>query len=313
MIELSIVIPVYNEEGGLPELHGQITASLGKLALAQYEIIFIDDGSRDRSFSVIRELAAADDHIRAVRFRINYGKAAALYTAFRLAQGEFLVTMDADLQDDPEEIGPLLAKLKEGYDLVSGWKKKRHDPLEKRLPSKLYNLVTSWVAGVRLHDFNCGLKAYRRDVYQTLNFHGEMHRMLPVLAHWNRFRVTEIPVQHHPRKFGRTKYGFDRYYKGFLDLVTITFLQRYTKRPLHIFGLVGILIGLAGMGILGYFGVQWIITRELHVRPLLILGGGAILMGIQIISLGLLGEMIAFNAAKHDYQSSDKINLGIDR
>jgi glycosyltransferase involved in cell wall biosynthesis len=309
MIDLSIAIPVYNEEESLRELVRQIREALTRLSLERYEIIFVDDGSRDGSYDVIRELAAADPRIKAVRFRINYGKAAALYTAFRLAQGEFLVTMDGDLQDDPEEIGPLLAKLKEGWDLVSGWKKVRKDPLEKRLPSKLYNFITSLVAGVRLHDFNCGLKAYRRDVYQTLSFHGEMHRYLPVLAAWNHFRVTEIPVKHRPRQFGVSKYGFERYLKGGLDLMTIVFLQRYTKRPLHVFGFVGILVGLLGAGILGYFGVQWAITHELHVRPLLILGLGAILMAIQIVSLGLLGEMIAAGSARHDYQTSDRLNL----
>jgi len=309
MIKLSVVVPVYNEEESLRELVQKITASVQTLALRDYEIIFVDDGSRDGSFAVLRELAAADPHVKALRFRLNYGKAAALYAAFQLARGEFLVTMDADLQDDPEEIGPLLAKLQEGFDLVSGWKKKRRDPLEKRLPSKLYNFVTSLVAGVRLHDFNCGLKAYRRDVYQTLRFHGEMHRMLPVLAHWNRFRVTEIPVQHHPRKFGRSKYGFDRYYKGFLDLITITFLQRYTKRPLHIFGLIGLLVGLLGAVPLGYFGYQWLATGQLHVRPLLVLGLGAILIGLQILFFGLLAELITHTGARNDYQVSEKLNL----
>jgi hypothetical protein len=220
--------------------------------------------------------------------------------------------MDADLQDDPAAIPQLLDKIGEGWDLVSGWKKKRFDPLSKTIPSKLFNVVTSWVSGVRLHDFNCGLKAYRADVAKSLKIYGERHRFLPALAHWDNYRVTEIPVTHHPRKYGRSKFGPSRFVHGLFDLVTLLFLKRYVKNPLHFFGMFGLLFGLVGSIVLSYFGVQWFVTRELHVRPLMLFAVGAIIMGIQFISLGLLGEMITNATPPTSYRLRSRLDHASD-
>jgi glycosyltransferase involved in cell wall biosynthesis len=307
---ISIVVPLLNEADSLGELTGKIEAAMPEVPAQEYEILFINDGSTDNSLSVIRELAAANPRVRCVSFGKNYGKAAALSVGFSRARYDYIITMDADLQDDPSEIPELIRKLDEGHDLVSGWKKVRHDPLlTKNLPSWFFNLVTSLVSGVRLHDFNCGLKAYRRNAAKSLRFYGEMHRYLPVLARWNGFRVTEKPVVHHPRKYGVTKYGMSRFFKGFLDLLTISFLRKYMRNPMHLFGLLGIFFGLAGFSILGYFGVVWILERELHIRPLMLLGVGSILMGIQIFSIGLVGEMITHTGRQEDYLISEEINL----
>jgi hypothetical protein len=215
--------------------------------------------------------------------------------------------MDADLQDDPNAIPDMLKKLDEGWDLVSGWKKVRRDPLEKRLPSKLFNAVVSLMSGVRLHDFNCGFKAYRAHVAKGLDVYGERHRFLPALAHWDHQRVTEIAVPHHARKFGKSKYGLSRYYKGLLDLVTLIFLRKYLKNPLHFFGLLGLLFIAAGAGVLAYFGVEWIVTREMHIRPLTVLSLGSIIVGIQFVSIGLLGEMIANSAPRNVYKIREQM------
>lgn len=291
-IKISLVIPLYNEQESLVELHQKITDIMQEMR-HEYEIVFIDDGSTDRSAFIIEDLCAKDRHVKLIQFFRNYGKSAALAAGFAAVKGEFVVTMDADLQDDPSEIPQMLAKLEEGFDLVSGWKKKRYDPLSKRFASKIYNFFTSMVSGIRLHDFNCGFKMYRHQVVKTMSVYGELHRYLPVIAHRNGFRVTEIPVRHHARKYGSSKYGISRYMRGAFDLLTITFLTRYKMRPLHLFGILGLLSFFAGTIISIYLAYERLfLGRYLSNRPLLFLGVLLIIVGVQFLSLGLLGEMI---------------------
>ncbi len=290
---LSVVIPLFNEAESLPELVAKVDQVCQSVAPDAYEIVAVDDGSTDGSFAVLQQLLEQYPRLRVVRFRRNYGKSAALAVGFDRARGDVIVTMDADLQDDPEEIPRLLAKLEEGYDLVSGWKKKRYDPWHKTVPSKLFNWVTSIVSGIRLHDFNCGLKAYRKEVAKRLRVYGEMHRYLPAIAHLMGFRVTEIPVRHHPRKYGRSKFGAGRFIKGFLDLLTVVLTTRFARRPLHFFGSIGILMAVVGFGIDLYLTIEWILGKTfLSNRPLALLGIALIIVGVQFISLGLLAEMI---------------------
>ena len=265
-VDVSIVVPLFNEVESLPELHQRIAAALEE-AGASFEVLFVDDGSRDGSFKAIRGLREKDDRVRAIRFRRNYGKSAALAVGFEAVRGNAVVTMDADLQDDPAEVPGMLTLLGEGYDLVSGWKKDRKDPLTKRLPSKLFNRVTGIVSGLRLHDFNCGLKAYRREVVETIPIYGELHRYLPVLAHWAGFRVTETPVLHHPRKHGSSKFGLGRFTHGFFDLLTVYFVSNYTRRPLHLFGSFGLLSFGAGFGIALYLTWLWLSGVGIGTRP----------------------------------------------
>lgn len=296
---VSLVIPLLNEAESLKELVKRIDEQFLRLPEYDYDILFIDDGSTDDSFQIIRQIATENQHVHAIRFRRNCGKSAALAIGFAEVQGEIVMTMDADLQDDPAEIPNLLAKLNEGYDLVSGWKKKRYDPFHKTLPSLLFNSVTSLAAGIKLHDFNCGLKIYRRDVVKTLKVYGEMHRYLPALAFWEGFRVTEIPVHHHPRKYGYSKFGFSRFFKGFLDLLTVMFITRYIKRPLHLFGTMGTLFALAGFIMDLYLSIEWALGRtSLSNRPLAMFGVALIIVGVQLISIGLIGELIVKNSNK---------------
>ena len=291
-LEISVVIPLYNEEESLRELHQQLKAALGRTGL-RYELIFVDDGSIDKSFQVLRDLKKIDQRIRIIRFRRNYGKSAALAVGFEKATGNTVVTLDADLQDDPTEIPSMIKRLNDGLDLVSGWKKVRKDPISKTIPSRFFNFVTSVMTGIKIHDFNCGLKAYRRDVVKTVNVYGELHRYIPVLAHWEGFKVGEMIVQHRARKYGRTKFGMGRFWKGFLDLVTVLFTTRYIRRPLHLFGFWGSVIMLAGLVIDGWLIVEWFRgLTALSNRPLFLGGTFLIIVGIQFISLGLLGEMI---------------------
>jgi glycosyltransferase involved in cell wall biosynthesis len=291
--DISVVIPLYNEEGSLKELHQQLRSTFGRMNV-RYELIFVDDGSTDRSIQVLRDLRRNDKHVRIYRFRRNYGKSAALSVGFEKAQGNIIITMDADLQDDPAEIPALKRKLEEGYDLISGWKKVRHDPITKTIPSKFFNFITSLMTGVRLHDINCGLKAYRKDVVKSVNVYGELHRYVPVLAHWEGFKVGELVVHHRPRKFGKTKFGMGRFLKGFLDLLTVLFTTRYFRRPLHFFGPLGILAIVAGMVIDGILVFEWFKgTTALTNRPLFLVGIMLIIVGIQFFSIGLLGEMIS--------------------
>lgn len=290
---LSLVVPFYNEAESLPELLPRLIAVAEQIVGEAYELWLIDDGSTDGSFEVVRRFARENPRIHAIRFRRNYGKSAALAVGFAEARGRYVVTLDADLQDEPEEIPRLLAKLEEGYDLVSGWKQHRQDPLSKTLPSRLFNTVVSLVSGLRLHDFNCGLKAYRSEVVKTLQIYGEMHRYIPALAHWEGFRVSELPVRHHPRKYGHSKFGASRFVKGFLDLLTFLFTTRFLRRPMHLFGTVGIAFVLGGVLIDAYLVLEWWLGRTaLSNRPLLFFGLGLIIVGVQLLSLGLLGELV---------------------
>lgn len=293
-LDVSVVIPLYDEEESLKELHQQLRSTLQRMNV-RYELIFVDDGSTDRSFQVLRDLKRMDHHhVKIVRFRRNFGKSAALAVGFEKAQGTYVVTMDADLQDDPTEIPSMIKKLEEDYDLISGWKKVRKDPISKTLPSKFFNFVTSVMTGIRIHDFNCGLKAYRNEVVKAVSVYGELHRYVPVLAHNEGFKVGEIVVQHRPRKFGKTKFGIGRFWKGFLDLVTVLFTTRYFRRPLHLFGFWGIIFALAGIGIDSWLAVEWFMGRTaLSNRPLFLVGVLMIIVGIQFVSIGLLGEMIS--------------------
>lgn len=310
--QLSIVIPLFNEAASLLELHEKISAAVQESRM-HAEIIFIDDGSTDRSFEILRELHQRDRRVRVVRFRRNFGKSAALAAGFERANGQFIVTMDADLQDDPTEIKHLVDELKRGdYDLISGWKKHRYDPFIKRVSSKVFNRVTSFMTGLRLHDVNCGLKAYRREVTNTIPVYGELHRFLPVLAFKEGFRVGEVVVKHHPRKHGKSKFGPSRFTKGFFDLITVLFLSRYTKRPLHLFGVAGTLAFVAGLGIAGYLSYERLVLKAyLTNRPVLFLALLLMIIGVQAVSIGLLGEMItAANTQAPSYFVKEELGGG---
>lgn len=300
---ISIVIPLYNEQESLSHLVEKIREVIAK---EQYEaeIIFVDDGSTDDSLKILQQLREQyPELIRIISFRKNYGKSAALSVGFRYASGEVIITMDADLQDDPEEIPRLIAELEKGYDLVSGWKKKRYDPINKTLPSRFFNFVTSKLTGIPLHDFNCGLKAYRKEVVEDIPVYGELHRFLPVLANWQGYRVGEIPVRHHPRRFGKTKFGISRFFHGFFDLITVLFITRYRKTPLYIFGGLGSVFFLTGFLVELYLSILKLSgTVGITRRPLFFLGILLIIVGIQFFSLGLLGDMISSHfAEKQDY------------
>ncbi len=289
--ELSVIIPLLNEEQSLRELYSKLRDALSR---GGYEIIFIDDGSTDGSLRVLLELRNRDRRIKIIRFRRNFGKSAALAAGFKHAKGDYIVTMDADLQDDPAEIPNLINELKKGFDLVSGWKRKRRDPISKTIPSKFFNFVTSVMTNIKLHDFNCGLKAYRKEVVKSVKVYGELHRYIPVLAHWQGFKVGELQVKHSARKYGKTKFGMGRFWKGFLDLLTVLFTTRYIRRPLHLFGFWGSVSSLAGFLTCLYLVLEWVAGRTaLSNRPLFLGGVMMIIVGVQFISLGLLGEMIA--------------------
>lgn len=302
--DVSLVIPLLNEEESLRPLAQKIREALDGRGLV-YEIIFIDDGSTDGSMRVLESLHAEYPEVHVIQFRRNFGKAAAYTAGFKRAQGRYVITMDADLQDDPAEIPHLIAKLEAGYDLVSGWKKKRFDPLGKTIPSKFFNWVTGKVSGIDIHDFNCGLKAYRNEVVKDVRIYGELHRYIPVLAHLEGYRVGEIPVQHHARQFGVTKYGWGRLLKGFLDLLTVMYIGKYTGRPLHLFGTMGLIFGLMGMGINTYIAALWVQTGTIQYRyPLLTLGVLLTVLGVQFVCTGLLADMITRGA-----QASEKFNI----
>ncbi len=293
-MDVSVVIPLYNEEESLKELHKQLRETLGRINV-RYELIFVDDGSTDRSFQVLRDIKRFDhNHVKVVRFRRNFGKSAALAVGFEKAIGTYVITMDADLQDDPAEIPSMIKKMEEGYDLISGWKKNRKDPISKTIPSKFFNFITGLMTGIKIHDFNCGLKAYRNEVVKSVNVYGELHRYVPVLAHNEGFKIGEMVVQHRARKFGKTKFGIGRFWKGFLDLVTVLFTTRYFRRPLHLFGFWGIIFSAAGLGIDGWLVYEWFTGQTaLSNRPLFLGGILLIIVGIQFVSIGLLGEMIS--------------------
>ena len=310
-LEHSIIIPVYNEVESILELAAEIEGAMKELT-TEYELIFIDDGSNDGSYDKIKFLAENDSRVKGIRFRRNYGKAAALSEGFRISSGNKVITMDSDLQDDPAEISILTKKLDEGFDVISGWKKNRKDPWTKRVPSKIFNLVTRFMSGIRIHDFNCGLKIYRSDVIKTVKVYGELHRYIPVLAKIAGFRVGELVVNHRPRKFGNTKFGAGRFLKGFLDLTTVLFLGKFDRNPLHFFGILGGILFFSGLVINGYLTVQWFGGVWIGNRPVLFLGILLMIVGVQFISLGLLAEMITareenskYSIAERTYKNSD--------
>jgi glycosyltransferase involved in cell wall biosynthesis len=308
---VSVVVPAYEESESLAELQRELAAALDALG-RPWEVLYVDDGSRDGTDRVIEELAARDPRVRGVSFRSRCGKSAALATGFRLARGAWVVTIDADLQDDPSELPRMIAALEGGLDLVSGWKQQRRDPITKTLPSKLFNAVTSAVSGLRLHDFNCGFKLYRREVVESLEVYGELHRFLPALAHWKGFRVGEVPVRHRPRQHGRSKFGASRFVNGFLDLLSAAFISKNALKPLHVFGRVGLLFLTGGAAIGVVFVVQWITGEPMRVRPLMLFAATLVLLGIQLILMGLLGEMIAHIGARADYPVRRRYNLDRD-
>ncbi len=291
---LSVVVPVYDEAASLPELADGIRAALDGAGLS-FEAWLVDDGSADGSWAEIERLHRADARFAGVRFRRNYGKSAALAAGFARARGRYVATLDADLQDDPAELPEMVRRLDAGADLVSGWKRKRHDPLSKTVPSRFFNAVTRWASGIPLHDFNSGIKAYRCEVVKAVRVYGELHRYIPLLAKWEGYtRIEEQPVHHRARKYGRTKFGLERFLRGFLDLITVVFITRFAQRPMVFFGGIGTLGFVLGFGILAYLaGVKLFLGEPIGGRPLLLLGALLLLLGAQSFLAGLLGEMIA--------------------
>lgn len=290
---ISIVIPLKDEADSIGLLVSKILTVIADAHLSLAGIVLVDDGSEDGTWAVIEALSHTDSRIQAIRMRRNVGKATALMVGVGAATGDIIITMDGDLQDDPEEIPQFVALLAAGNDLVSGWKRKRNDPLSKTLPSRLFNRVTSWMSGVQLHDFNCGFKAYRREIFDSVQLYGELHRYVPVLAHALGFRIAELPVRHHARQFGKSKYGFQRFARGFLDLLTVMMITRYAYRPSHLFGGLGIVLFVAGTLILAYLaGLKIFTGAEIGGRPLLSLGVLLDVIGIQILLFGMLAELI---------------------
>lgn len=313
-MNISVVVPLYNEEESLPEL----CAWLGKVMNENnfsYELILVDDGSRDKSWSVIESLHAGNPDIKGIRFRRNYGKSAALNRGFEAANGDVVITMDADLQDSPDEIPELYRMITaDGFDVVSGWKKKRHDPISKTIPTKLYNWATRRMTGIRLHDFNCGLKAYKREVVKSIEVYGEMHRYIPVMAKWAGFlKIGEKVVEHRKRKYGTTKFGWERFINGFLDLLSISFVSRFGKKPMHLFGSLGTLLFLIGFSIAGVLTYDKIFLSayKMTERPLFYLGLLAMIMGTQLFVAGFLGELMSRNAQDRNQYLIEKY-LGLE-
>ncbi|NEQ74775.1 MAG: glycosyltransferase [Okeania sp. SIO2C9] len=294
---LSFVIPVYNEEATIKPLFERILDVMNLAEINSYEIIFVDDGSNDLSWIEINELIKKHPQkTKGIRLRRNFGKSSALSAGFKKATGNIIFTLDADLQDDPAEVPKFLEKLESGYDLVSGWRKHRNDPFSKTLPSKLFNGVTSILTGVKLHDFNCGLKAYKKEVLDCIKVYGELHRYIPVLAHSLGFKISEVTVRHHRRKQGKSKYGLERYTRGFLDLLTVLATTHYLHKPGHLFGSLGLLFGAIGMTSLGYLTILWFMEiRPIGTRPLFLFGILCIILSVQLISLGILAELITRN------------------
>lgn len=320
-MNLSFVIPVHNERESLAQLHEELSRVATDQRLDPVEFVFVDDGSRDDSWEVVRQLAARDPRVRGLKFRRNFGKAAALTAGFRAARGRIVFTLDGDLQDDPAEVPRFLAKLEEGQglDVVSGWKQTRHDPWHKVGPSRVFNAMVSWLTGCRLHDHNCGFKAYRSEVLREVFIYGELHRFVPVLAHARGFRVGEIVVNHRARRFGRSNYGFSRFLKGFLDLITVRFRTGYGQRPQHLFGAVGLLlmaIGALGLAYLAGVWVNdnWLVgnrVRPIGTRPMLVYSAALLGVGTQLLVLGVLAELVtSYNLRAEDtYSVAERLNL----
>lgn len=318
--DLSVIIPVFNEEESLQELSDWISRVM-KAHGYSYEVLFVDDGSTDKSWAKIQSISAADHNFKGVKFNRNYGKSAALQTAFRAAKGEVVITMDADLQDSPDEIPELYAMIKQqGYHLVSGWKKKRNDPFTKTVPSKFFNYVTRKISGIKIHDFNCGLKAYDKTVVKNISVYGEMHRYIPLIAKWAGFtKITEKAVEHRERKYGYSKFGFERFVRGFLDLLTITFVGRFAMRPMHFFGTLGTLSFLAGFLFTAkilwdkidsvYFS-QIPLKRDVTQQPIFFLALVALVIGVQLFVTGFLAELITRQSlSKKNYLVIDKVGI----
>ena len=317
MPDLSIVVPLYNEEESLRELHVWISKVCDAHKLT-FEVIMIDDGSKDSSWQVISALAENDTRVKGIRFQRNYGKSAALHVGFETASGKVVVTMDADLQDSPDELPGLYKMItEEGFDLVSGWKKKRHDPISKTIPTKLYNWATRKMSGIYLHDFNCGLKAYRSDVVKSLEIFGEMHRYIPVMAHREGFKkIGEKVVEHRARKFGVTKFGLERFVNGPLDLMTIMFISRFGKRPMHFFGTIGAIMFLLGLSLFTYMGIDKFYCLYIIEKPSPLLSDQAkfylaltaMIIGTQLFLAGFIGELIGRNSShRNNYKIADRI------
>ena len=317
-LDISVVVPAYNEAESVEELTEWISRVMASHGFT-YEVIFVDDGSSDGTFEHIKSANSKNANIRGVRFAKNEGKSAALNRAFQEAKGQVVITMDADLQDSPDEIPDLHDMItKDDWQIVSGWKKKRRDPLSKKIPSRLFNFTTRLITGIRLHDFNCGLKAYKSEVVKDLHIYGEMHRYIPVIAKWRGYdRITEKEVQHYPRKFGKTKFGMERFVNGFLDLISVTFVTRYIKRPMHFFGTLGILSFLVGMifttkiiwdKVDAVYFSQVPVKREVTEQPLFFLALTAIIIGVQLFLAGFIGEMIAQQRAdKEEAAIADRV------
>jgi len=315
-MDISVVVPLFNEEESLPELAAWIKRVMEENKFS-YEIMMIDDGSRDSSWDVVRKLQKENPLIKGIKFRRNYGKSAALYVGFEAVQGDVVITMDADLQDSPDEIPELYRMIKEdGYDLVSGWKKKRHDPvLTKNLPSKLYNWTVRRMTGIRLHDMNCGLKAYRKNVIKSIEVYGEMHRYIPVLAKWAGFKnIGEKVVIHQERKYGVTKFGLERFIRGPLDLLSVTFISRFVKRPMHFFGILGVIIFMIGLFAAGYLGVQKIIQLNQGITghlvtdsPYFYIALTSMIIGAQFFMGGFLGDLVSRSSSeRNNYTIEEK-------
>ncbi|PDW04576.1 glycosyltransferase family 2 protein [Candidatus Viridilinea mediisalina] len=308
-LTLSVVIPVYNEHESLPMICKRITEVLAAGPAPyrdSYEILLVDDGSRDGSFEVAQKLHAADERIRVVQFRRNFGKTAALQAGFTLCRGARVVTIDADMQEDPVDMFRLFEKLDAGYDLVSAWRIKRNDPLSKTLPSRIFNGVVSRMTGVHLHDFNCGFKAYNGDVVREIQLYGDLHRFIPVLAHQQGFKVTEVSVEHQPRRYGKSKFGARRLGRGYIDFIQVLFLTSYLNRPLRLFGTIGTLLMLVGGAICAYLSILWLQGfRPIGDRPLLTLGVLLLITGLQFFSTGLVGEMLRHNT----YRTGDEFSI----
>jgi glycosyltransferase involved in cell wall biosynthesis len=312
-VAISVVIPLFNERDSLDELYHRVVAVLDELAV-RYEIVFVDDGSGDDSVERLREFRAVNRSVRYIRFRRNFGKSAALAAGFRAARYEIIATMDADLQDIPEQLPLLLKKLEEGYDLISGYRYRRQDNVRRRIASKVYNWVTSFFTGVRLHDINCGFKCYRREVLDEVMVYGERHRYIPVLASYRGFRLGEVEIDHAPRRHGSSRYGLERMLGGFFSLLTVILMTRYTNKPLHFFGLMGLLLAGVGSAIDLYLIAMRVLFNEwLSNRPLLIIGILLLIVGVQLVLFGLLAEMIAFSYRREsDYsvvESSDQAEM----
>jgi len=295
---ISVVIPVYNEEESLQQLCSELFLVME--SFSSWEIIFIDDGSTDSSYSVLKKIVDDNSRVSAIRFFKNFGKADALSEGFKHTKGDIIITLDSDLQDDPVEIPNLVEKIQEDWDLVSGWKKSRQDPLSKRIPSRLFNFVTRLFTGIKIHDFNCGLKAYQRKVINAIDIYGGLHRYIPAIAGQKGFSVTEIEVQHRPREFGKTKYGGNRLFHGFFDLFTMLFTNKYFNRPLHFFGFIGLIIFMGGLIISIYLTVGWFQGIYIGNRPIFFLGILLLIVGIQFFSIGLLGELFIKNTAQSE-------------